>query len=943
MIYAILAFCMSVSLITKSTSAKSLYIIADKGRLMDSTQPVHAYDMGSDGTLTFQTQCDIPHTMLGAVGMAIDSQAGYLFITYDRSNTVHIVDARTMTNAGRLEAAPDGVDLAGIVYDSQKKRLYCAEVGTKNLYAFEWDSENLTLTDVLYSPFNLKKASAYGIALDEINDRLYVANASNTINIYDTSSWALTDSIELNRIAISIAIDIKNEFIYTGGGYAENTYLTQYHLATGTKREVQVEPDAGVIGLGVDPDSGLIYMSTGRDNQPGGDNLLVFDSSLDQIDIIPAIGNPTGLAIPDGDLAYNPFNLSKTIIDGMTNVLDAEGNPMVGAGGILTYSIHFENNNTDPISEVSVVDTLPDTLTFISADNGEGNGNYDSKTHTYEWAFPLLAAQSSITLELKAKVKKDTQANTQIVNAVTIQSSEIAQTTKSVRINTTNNALNLTKSISSKIDDPINGIDPNEPINYTITFDNNDNDFTATDITIVDFLPNEVTFIQADDIVPGSYDPVQHTYTWSYPFLRPQETVSLDIVAHVNPNTAPGTMITNTAMISSTETPPATTSINTITYFQSLALNATIDGSIEGQMKRVGPKEEIIYTIQFYNRDNDSAVTNVTIVDTLPSTVSFVRARADDQGVTGRYDGKTNTYTWSYASLEPTSTPIKLDLVVQVDKNTPPATVISNSITIDSDQTRPTTISVDAMTYYQSLDLSTVVVGGVIGETERIDVNETYSYKISFENNNDVPVTNVFIVDTLPTEIQFESATGDGAFGWYDPKAHTYTWSYPSLQPGDSDELEIVARVNQGTPISTTITNLVTIDSAETLPTTTSVDVLVGESPMEAPTFSILPTIIRDTGPSYEVQATAILPPGIGKDDIKDVMPTLNPYRISAKRQIILGNATTAKVIALFDKNELVNAISDRGEITLTVVGKLVSGRSWYGSATVYITGYTGP
>jgi len=938
-----LAICTLTVILADTTIAKSLYIIADKGHLTDSTQPVHAYDIGSDGTLTFQTQCDIPHTMLGAIGMAIDSQAGYLFITYDRSNEVHIVDARMMTNTGTIEAVPEGVDLAGIVYDPKMKRLYCAEVGTKNLYVFEWEPENLTLTPVLYSPFRLKRASAYGIALDHVNDRLYVANASDTLTVYDTASWTLTESIELTRIAISIAIDVENEFVYTGGGYADNTYLTQYHLATGTKREVQVEPDAGVMGLGVDPESSLVYLSTGRDNQSGGDHLLVFDSALDQIDVVSAIGNPTGLAIPDGDVAYDPFNLSKTIVAGTTDVLDDEGNPMVGAGGILTYAIHFENNNAYPINEVSIIDTLPSTLAFIAADNGEGHGQYDSKTHTYEWSYSFLPPGSSTTLELNAKVSKDIQANTEIMNAVTISSREIGPTTKTVRIKSTNNALNLTKRISNQTDDQINGIDPNEPIAYTITFDNNGNDFTATGITIVDFLPDEVTFVRADDgAASGTYDPVEHTYTWAYPLLKPQETVSLGIVAHVNPNTAPGTMITNAAMIRSNETPPATARVNTITYFQSLGLSATIDGSVDGEIKRVGPKEEMTYTIQFYNRDNDSAVTNVSIVDTLPSSVSFVRARADNHGVTGRYDGKTHTYTWTYASLEPSSTPISLDIVVQVDKNAPPAAIISNSITIDSDQTRPTTVSVDAMTYYQSLNLSTVVIGGVIGETEWVDVNETYSYKIHFENNNDIPVTNVFIVDTLPKEIQFESATGDGDFGWYDPKAHTYTWSYPSLQPGYADDLGIVTRVNQGTALSTTITNLFTIDSDETLPTTTSVDVLVGESPLEAPTFSILPAIIRDTGPSYNIQATAILPPGIGKDDIKDVLPTLNPCRISAKRQLILGNATTAKVIALFDKNDLVEAISNRGEITLTVVGKLISGRSWYGTATVYITGYTG-
>ena len=942
-IWIALVICMLTAAITDTTAAKSLYIIADKGNLMDATQPVQAYDIGIDGILTFQTQCDIPHTMLGALGMAIDSDAEYLFITYHLSNEIHLVDARTMTNAGTILPASEDADLTGIVYDHKKKRLYCAEVGTRTLHVFDWQAQTMTLTAVLYSPFKLQRASAYGIALDEINDRLYVANASDTITVYNTSNWTLIDSITFSRTAVSVAVDVKNDFVYAGGGYAGNTYLTQYHLATGTKREVQVEPEAGVMGLGVDPDTGFVFISTGRDNLPGGDNLLVFDASLNQIDIIPAIGNPTGLAIPNGDVGYNPLNLSKTVVEGTNNNVEADGIQTVGAGGILTYAIHFENNNPFPITDVSLLDTLPDLLSFISADDNEGKGQYDSKTHTYKWSYSSLAPGSSITLELTAKVNKDARAGAQIVNTVKISSRETAPTTKSIRIETTNNALNLVKTISGQIDDQVNGIDPNEPISYTITFNNNDNDFTATDISIVDFLPEEVTFIRAENgKASGTYDAIEHTYTWLYPFIRPGEAVSLKIVAHVNSDAAPGTMITNSAMIRSNETPPSVASVDTITYFKPLALKADIAGSADGELQWVGPKEEMTYTIQFLNRDNDSAVTNVTIVDSLPQQVSFVRARADDHGVTGRYDAKTHTYTWSYTSLQPAKIPISLDLVVQVNKNIPPATIISNSVTIDCDQTRPTTVSVDAMTYYEALNLSTVVIGSVIGETEWVDLNEAYAYKICFDNTNDFPVTNVFIVDTLPKEIQFESADGDGDFGWYDPKAHTYTWSYPSLEPGSSACLEIMTRVIQGTALSTTITNLVTIDSVETLPTTTSVEVIVGESPLEAQLFSILPIIIRDTGPSYDIQATAILPPGIGRDDIKDVPPTLYPGRISAKRQIVYGSATTAKVIALFDKDDLLEAVSDRGQVTLTVVGKLKTGRSWYGTATVYITGYTG-
>ena len=941
-LWAVLTTGMLLATVTETAAAKSLYVVADKGSYTDATQPMHAYDIGIDGTLAFQTQCEIPHRMFGAVGMAMDSDAGYLFITYEASNEIHMVDARTMTNAGTTIAAPDSADLAGIVYDHERRRLYFAEVGTRVLYVCEWESETRTLAPALGSPFNLRRASIYGIALDEGNDRLYVANGSDTVTAYSTADWSLVDSIALNRVAISIAVDVTNDFVYVGGGFVDNKHLTQYHLATGTKREVQVEPDAGVMGLGVDPDTGFVYVTTGRDNATGGDNLLVFDTSLGQVDIVPTIGNPTGLAIPTRDIGYNPLNLSKIVVEGARSSA-VGGAQTVGTGETIIYAIHFENGHEFPVTDVSIVDTLPDGVTFIKADNGDASGHYDSKTHTYVWSYSSLAPGSPVTLELTVQVNKDMDAGTMITNAVLISSREAAPATRRVSLVAANNTLNLTKSLSGGGDDQVAGIDPDVPITYTISFDNNDNDFTVTDVTVVDFLPDEVSFVAADKGTDsGEYDPIEHTYTWSYPFLRPGEAISLDLVAQMNQNTAPGTPITNSAMIVSSETPPSWASVEAITYFKPLTLSAGIAGTSEGELKWVGAKEEITYTIQFQNRDNDSAVTNVSIVDRLPEQVSFVRARADDHGVIGRYDNKMRTYTWSYASLAPAESPISLDLVVQVNKDAPFATIISNAVTIDSKETPPTTASVDAITYYRALDVSSVVIGSVTGEAEWVDVDDTYTYSIRIDNRNDSAVTNVSVVDVLAKEVLFESADGDGDFGWYDSKTHTYTWSYPSLPPGSSTALELAVRVATGTALSTTITNVVTVDSDETSPTMASVDVAVGDSPLRARLFSVLPEIIRDTGGSYNIQATAILPSGIGKDDIKDVLPTLYPGRINAKRQIVYGTATTAKVIALFDKADLLGAISDRGEVRLRVVGKLKTGRSWYGEDTIYITGFTG-
>jgi hypothetical protein len=90
------------------------------------------------------------------------------------------------------------------------------------------------------------------------------------------------------------------------------------------------------------------------------------------------------------------------------------------------------------------------------------------------------------------------------------------------------------------------------------------------------------------------------------------------------------------------------------------------------------------------------------------------------------------------------------------------------------------------------------------------------------------------------------------------------------------------------------------------------------------------------------VQAVAFLPAGIGREDIKDTLPTLYPGRVRAKQQIVYGTETTAKVIALFDKAELVAAIPENGEVLVKVVGKLKEGRSFFGEATIYITRFTG-
>jgi len=704
--------------VTKTASAKSLYVIADiKGASEDRTQPVQAYDIGVDGTLLFQAQHDIPHSMLGAVGMAIDSDFGYVFITYEASGEIQLIEATTMTDAGTV-TAPDAMDLAGIVYDHEKSLLYCVDRGKSKLYVYNWWPETATLTHASGSPFTLNNATAFGIALDEIDDLLFVANASNSITVYSTSTWELVNTITVSRIAISIAVDVANGFLYTGGGFAGNMYLTQYHLATGIEAEVQVEPDggdmpnAGVMGLGVDTDTGLIYMSTGSNNAPGGDNLLVYDSALNQIDIVTAIGNPTGLAIPGRDIGYNPLNLSKQVLRGASASTDIDEVKTVAPGDTFTYGISFDNNNDYTVNDVSIVDKLPSEVSFVTADDDEVNGHYDLDTHTYTWSYPSLPPGSSTLLEITVQANKGIDTGTLITNSVTINSNETAMTTTSVDVITGINALNLEKGILGSLEGQVTQVDSNDIIIYTIDFDNKDNEFPVTDVTVVDTLPKDVTFIPDDSKDAGKYNLKAHTCTWSFNYLAPGAEKHLELAVSVNPGLPMGTVITNIVTLDCNETPPSLASVDAITVGKPIditTLNITkkVVDSSGAEIQWALPGERFIYQICFDGGENDFE--DVSIVDVLPESLTFVKDEVNNTKFIGNYDSKAHTYTGSIKSLEPGST-ICLELLVEVNPDTPLGTTITNSVTINSSEAPPATTDAD------------IYIGEIILEVANLDI-----------------------------------------------------------------------------------------------------------------------------------------------------------------------------------------------------------------------------
>ena len=121
--------------------ADSVYVISNT---MNSE--LQAYEI-EDARLIYQNKDYIckndPQGGTGAVGLAIDSSENgdFLFVTFEGLNEIELVKAKTMEYVDIVEA-PQANNLAGIIVDRERSKLYVIRRVTSHLYSYTWDRIN---------------------------------------------------------------------------------------------------------------------------------------------------------------------------------------------------------------------------------------------------------------------------------------------------------------------------------------------------------------------------------------------------------------------------------------------------------------------------------------------------------------------------------------------------------------------------------------------------------------------------------------------------------------------------------------------------------------------------------------------------------------------------------------------------------------------------------
>ncbi|GAI85197.1 unnamed protein product, partial [marine sediment metagenome] len=333
------------------------------------------------------------------------------------AKSMEYVDVVTATGASNL---------AGIVVDQSKQKVYVVDRWGNKLYIYNWypkipelvlDGDPIELDGIVVG----SPGGTWGLALDEENNRLWVTSNETKVRFYDTSDWSHdpdTDYITVSHAAVGIAIDVENQIVYTGAIRGNEHMLSKYVISTGTETPLDVRNlesgtyDDYVLGLAVDQDTSLIYATIGNKSSGGSERLVVFDPNLTLQWASNDIGNPAGVAVA-GDVSYKSpvFYLEKVDVNEPNCVLP---------GDYITYEITYGPNGIDH-PNVVITDYLPCEVDYENI----FDPNYDYEKHTYTWQIGSLSASApNDFVTLTVKVNLGVEPNGIITNYCEIESDQ---------------------------------------------------------------------------------------------------------------------------------------------------------------------------------------------------------------------------------------------------------------------------------------------------------------------------------------------------------------------------------------------------------------------------------------------------------------------------------------------------------------------------------------
>ncbi|GEM_PF-702097 len=493
---------------------------------------------------------------------------------------------------------------------------------------------------------------------------------------------------------------------------------------------------------------------------------------------------------PDANAANNSSAVGTVITTSADVQVTKTGPATFTASQNITYTITFSNTGPSDAPSAVLTDSVPAGTTFVSFTAPAGwtitNEPAPGGTGLVRATDPDVVAGAGPQL-FTLVVATNATGGTTVSNTATGLSGAADP-------NTANNDSTVMTTVNASADLAVTKTGPatanaGQNVTYTLSVTNN-GPSDAQNVMVNDTLPAGETFVSAST---GSGAGAAYS-SGNLGALAAGASTTITIVAVVSPSEPSNSILTDSAMVSSSTTDP-NASNNTATF------NTTVGASADLAITKTGPATanagtNVTYTLSVTNNGPSNAQ-NVLVTDTLPSGETFVSASEGSGAGASFVDlvgafvaGATRTITL-VATISPT--------VPNGATETDTATVAST--TTDSNAAN-NTVTFNT-TVNASADLAVTKTGPATA-----NAGQSVTYTLSVTNNGPTDAQNVMVTDTLPADETFVSAsTGSGAGTAYS------SGNLGTLAAGGSTTITLVAMISPAVSNGATETDTATVAS----------------------------------------------------------------------------------------------------------------------------------
>ena len=312
----------------------------------------------------------------------------------------------------------------------------------------------------------------------------------------------------------------------------------------------------------------------------------------------------------------------------------ASGDNTPAEGDTVSYDIVVTNNGSAQATGVSLTDTLPSGITFVS--NSVTQGSYDATTGVF--TIGTLASGDSATLTLTGTVDVGQGGNT-LTNITTAATGDQPDPTtagddleEDVTVEADADLVTI-KSLASGDNTPAEG----DTVIFEIEVTNNGS-AQATGVSLTDSLPAGISFVSSS-VTQGSYNATNGLFDIGT--LAANDTATLTLTGTVDVGQG-GNTLTNITTAAMGDQPDPSTAGDDLEESVTVEADAdlvTVKTLASGDNT---PEEGDTVSYDILVTNNGSAqATGVSLTDTLPVGITFV----SNSVTQGSYDATTGVFT----------------------------------------------------------------------------------------------------------------------------------------------------------------------------------------------------------------------------------------------------------------------------------------------------------